>query len=238
MTLSLARITDGLLRLSVRIAESGIRRFSDGGRAAFFDPRRFPWTTEIAQNWPEIRRELDGILADRRSIPNFQDVSEEQRALTDDDQWKTFVFFVFGTAIERNCQRCQETVTLLRRIPDLSNAMFSILSPGKTIPPHRGPYKGLLRYHLALKVPRAADSCSLWVDGQRRQWREGETLIFDDTLIHSVENNTTEERVVLFADFVRPLPWPLAVINRILLAWLAATPLARQPIDRFEKGLL
>ena len=33
--------------------------------------------------------------------------------------------------------------------------MFSILAPGKHIPPHDGPYKGVLRYHLGLVVPDA-----------------------------------------------------------------------------------
>ena len=33
--------------------------------------------------------------------------------------------------------------------------MFSILAPGKRIPPHDGPYKGVLRYHLGLIVPDA-----------------------------------------------------------------------------------
>ena len=31
--------------------------------------------------------------------------------------------------------------------------MFSILAPGKRIPPHDGPYKGVLRYHLGLDGP-------------------------------------------------------------------------------------
>ena len=34
----------------------------------------------------------------------------------------------------------------------MMTAFFSILAPGKHIPPHRGPYKGLLRYHLGLQV--------------------------------------------------------------------------------------
>ena len=46
-----------------------------------------------------------------------------------------------------------ETVRLLHRIPGMKSAMFSILAPRKYIAPHRGPYKGVLRYHLGLIIP-------------------------------------------------------------------------------------
>ena len=37
-------------------------------------------------------------------------------------------------------------------------AFFSILAPGKHIPEHRGSLKGVIRYHLALKVPEPRHS--------------------------------------------------------------------------------
>ena len=32
----------------------------------------------------------------REEIPNFQDLSKAQKALTEGDQWKTFFFYSFG----------------------------------------------------------------------------------------------------------------------------------------------
>lgn len=232
----LPRIVDKLFRWTLRVTEALIRRGAKQGRQAWFDPCEFAWTVVLEKQWLEIRRELDAVLLDRDAIPSFQEVSIEQRAITNDDRWKTFVMFVFATPIDHNCQRCPQTTELLRTIPGLQNAMFSILAPGKHIPEHRGPYNGLLRYHLGLKVPYDGDTCAIWVDGERRAWVEGKTMIFDDTFPHRVRNDTREERVVLFADFERPLAWPLAVVNRAVLAWLAATPFARQPIDRLLTG--
>ena len=40
----------------------------------------------------------------------------------------------------------------------MKTAMISILSPRKHILDHRGPYKGVLRYHLGLIVPQDAES--------------------------------------------------------------------------------
>ena len=84
--------------------------------------------------------------------------------------------------------------------------MFSILAPRKRIPPHGGPYKGVLRYHLALMVPEPADQCGH--PRRRRRARtgtEGESLVFDDTCEHEAWNDTDGTRVVLFVDLMRPL---------------------------------
>jgi len=42
---------------------------------------------------------------------------------------------------------------VLGLIPGSTTGFFSILSPHKHIPPHRGPWAGVLRLHLGLMVP-------------------------------------------------------------------------------------
>ncbi len=231
-----ARVAGLTLGILVRAAESLIRILATDGRRVYFDSAAYPWTAVLESASQELRKELDAVLADRAGLLNFQDVSEEQRTITRDDRWKVFVFAVFGTAVAQNCRSCPRTAAALQSIPGLRNAMFSILAPHKTIPPHRGPYNGLLRYHLALKVPRAGSACAITVNGIARHWQEGATLIFDDTFEHFVNNDTDEERVVLFADFERPLPLPLAFLNRIVLAAIARSPLARGPLERLRNA--
>jgi Aspartyl/Asparaginyl beta-hydroxylase len=46
-------------------------------------------------------------------------------------------------------------------------------------------------------------------------WHEGEGVMFDDNPLHDATNNSDEERVVLFLDVARKLPWYLDIINRI-----------------------
>jgi hypothetical protein len=53
----------------------------------------------------------------------------------------------------------------------------------------------------ALIVP---DGCALQVGSEVRRWHEGKCLVFDDTVEHSAWNNSTESRIVLLVDFVRP----------------------------------
>lgn len=222
----------------VLLAAEALIRCTRDGRRVYFDPAALPWTAALEAGWRACRAELDAVLADRDRIPAFQDVSEEQYSITRDRRWKVYVFSVYGRFIDRQVARCPATTDLLRRMPGLRNAMFSILAPGKAIPEHRGIYAGLLRYHLALKVPRDAQACTITVAGEQRTWAEGATLIFDDSFPHSVRNDTDEERVVLFADFVRPLPWPLSWANRAVLALLGRSPLFRRPLEKFERGEL
>ena len=40
---------------------------------------------------------------------------------------------------------------------------------------------------------------------KKYSWRDGKSIIFDDTNIHYVENNTDEHRIILFCDFDRPM---------------------------------
>jgi beta-hydroxylase len=123
----------------------------------------------------------------------------------------------------------------MRAIPGMKTAMFSILAAGKHIPPHRGPYKGVLRYHLGLIVPQPAEACRIRVGDEVRHWTEGGSLVFDDTYDHEVWNDTGGQRVVLFVDVVRPLTGAAAQLNRALLWLIARSPLVRDARRRQQR---
>jgi beta-hydroxylase len=191
----------------------------------FYDPADFPWVAPLEANWKTIRAELDAVLEHRTSLPNFQDISTDQYQLTDDDRWKTYFFYGYGFRSDANCERCPETTRLVESIPGMETAMFSILAPRKHIPPHDGPYKGVLRYHLGLIVPEVPmEQLGIRVGDERRGWREGGSLVFDDTYQHEVWNETDETRVVLFVDVVRPLRQPMKSINAAVIKAIGWSP--------------
>ncbi|HEV8185372.1 MAG TPA: aspartyl/asparaginyl beta-hydroxylase domain-containing protein, partial [Chthoniobacterales bacterium] len=133
-------------RKLLKQVQKGIGRASAIGDHAFFSPAQFPWAKEIEKNWRTIRDELDVVLTRREDLPNFQDISPDQKHLAREDKWKTFFFFAYGLEAPGNCARCPRTIDLLKRIPGAKTAFFSILSPRMHIPAHRGPYKGVIRY--------------------------------------------------------------------------------------------
>jgi ornithine lipid ester-linked acyl 2-hydroxylase len=204
--------------------ERFIGRRSLVGDTTFFALERFPWVAHIQDNWTVIREETEQLLNDQAALPNFQEISKDQIEITNDDRWKTFFIYGYGFEAKLGVEMCPRTAALMRQIPGMRTAMISILAPHKHILDHRGPYKGVLRYHLGLIVPEDAESCRIRVGEDIRHWEEGKSLIFDDTFNHEVWNDTEETRVVLFVDVLRPLPFPESLINRAIIKAIGYSP--------------
>ncbi len=209
---------DGLVARASRIGNPEVFDLTGPGAEAF------PWHRTLEAHWRTIRDELDRLLEHRYALANFQDISTDQASITDDDRWKTYFLYGFGFRADANCVRCPETARLVASVPGMKTAMFSILAPGKHIPPHCGPYKGLVRYHLGVKVPREREQCRIRIGDRFATWTEGESLCFDDTYEHEVWNDTDDERVVLFLDVVRPLRFPMNLVNSFILWAIAVSP--------------
>jgi beta-hydroxylase len=68
-------------------------------------------------------------------------------------------------------------------------------------------------------IPPPEGGCRIRVGNDVRAWREGKSLIFDDSNEHEVWNDCDAHRVVLFVDFVRPTIFPLSLVN-LAIIWL------------------
>ncbi len=210
-------------------------RYSKVGMGTFFDAGLFPWARELEVNWQTIRAELDRVLEHKDDIPSPHEITPENNLISNDKRWKTYLFYVYGHAVEKNLQECPETARLIHRVPGMTTAFFSILAPFKFIPKHRGPYNGVLRYHLGLKVPEPREHCQIFVGPDRAHWEEGKSMFFDDSHIHHVWNATDGERVVLFMDFVRPLPAPISWLNRYFIDLIAESQVIQDGKTQFKK---
>lgn len=215
--------------------ERTIYRHSLVGHDAFPDMSLFPWTVAIEDRWHEIREELNCLFDDEIPIPALEEITENQRQLTDDRKWKAYFFVALGRRAESNIKRCPRTWQILQNIPGLKTALFSIIEPGKELKGHRGPYNGLLRYHLAILIPEPRQGCYLTVNGITIHWTEGKSEVFDDTYWHSAANTTNHNRVVLFADFVRPLRFPFNFINEFFLRLMSLLPYIGQALGNIER---
>ena len=49
-----------------------------------------------------------------------------------------------------------------------------------------------------------SEKCYDYVDGQRYWWKDGESVIFDETFVHEVRNDTEKARLILFCNITRP----------------------------------
>ncbi len=196
--------------------------FSTGGkqRPVFFDiDQTYPSLRTLDRNFPDVQRELQSLLAEKAAIPRYHDLDQAQNYISNtvdtDKNWKIFYFYAMGEKPAANRAKCPRTAALLDQIPGLFQAFFSILDGGKSVPAHCGPYRGYIRYHLPLVVPEL-NPPSIRIKDQHHTWKEGESILFDDSWNHEVFNQATTDRVVLIVDVRRPMPLPLAALNRFV----------------------
>jgi beta-hydroxylase len=194
---------------------------------AIFDPREFPWAADLESNFDVVRAELAGVLKCRDALPSLHEIQREQYRISADEKWKAFVLCGWGFQAEEGARLCPQTYRLVARVPGLRTAFFSILEPGAHIPEHRSILRGLLRGQLAMIVPKQREKCVLHVDGTPHCWTEGRMLVFDDTYLHEVHNDTDEERVVLILHFDRPMNWRGRLVNRTLTALIRRSPFVK-----------
>lgn len=170
--------------------------------------RLFPDAQRFTDQWPQIREEALTVAEDLRNIPRFHEIMIEQASISDNDarDWRMFIMKAYGQPITRNLARCPTLAGLIASSPDVLSASLSFLAPGKQVPAHRGPFRGILRGYLVLSMPKGADglpAAVLKVDGQEYRLNEGEFMLWDDTFEHEVWNDSDKVRTVLLLDIRR-----------------------------------
>jgi aspartyl/asparaginyl beta-hydroxylase (cupin superfamily) len=195
-----------------------------GRRPVFFDiAATRPDLLAFDRHYPAIREEVERLLESRVRIPRYHEIDPLQRQVSEKTDphrsWSIFMLNSMDVRWEENRARCPVTSGLVDQMPDLFQAFFSILEGGKSIPAHNGIYRGYLRYHLALKVPRE-NPPKIRVKDQFHQWKEGESVLFDDSWEHQVYNEASDFRVVLIVDILRPMPALPSALNRVVKAYL------------------
>lgn len=174
--------------------------------------------------WQQIREEALTVAEDLRNIPRFHEIMIEQASISDNDarDWRMFIMKAYGQPIARNLARCPTLAGLIASSPDVLSASLSFLAPGKQVPAHRGPFRGILRGYLVLSMPKRADglpAAVLKVDGQEYRLNDGEFMLWDDTFEHEVWNDSDEVRTVLLLDIRRrDLPSGLRILSSGIIA--------------------
>jgi ornithine lipid ester-linked acyl 2-hydroxylase len=194
-------------------------RHSSVPTAPIIDSEIFPWLSVLEMEWSTIHAELLEIMTLRDHIPALSDIEAGQKRVAGKKGWHTFFLHGFGERNSVGCEVCPQTARLLEGVPGLLTAFFSILEPRKSIPVHRGVYRGFLRGHLGLIVSKGPGEAKLRFPKEQltAEWKKGKALIFDDWYPHDVANTLEETRVVLLFDFVRPMRFPASLVNRVLL---------------------
>jgi beta-hydroxylase len=174
----------------------------------------FPQLTLLQNHWQDIRAEALKLVENGyiKAAENNNDMGFNSFFKRG---WKRFYLKWYKGFLPSAENLCPVTVNLLKQIPSIHGAMFTLLPKSGQLKAHRDPYAGSLRYHLGLITPNS-EKCRIYVDGTAYSWKDGEAVLFDETYIHSAKNDTDMDRIILFCDVERPMNNPVATfINRI-----------------------
>lgn len=206
-------------------------------RPVFFNIEdTLPELNEVTQNYPLIKREFEQLMRHCQDLPRYHDIDPGESEISDSTpkDWNVFMLYLLGYQLDMTQTHCPELLQILKKIPGLMQAFFSILKPGKSIPKHQGPYLGYLRYHLGIEVPEHQPP-KIIVNDKPYQWKNGEAVMFDDFWPHEVVNHSTEPRVVLIIDVLRPMPFLPQMVNRFITHVIARQFYGKKVMQRCEK---
>jgi ornithine lipid ester-linked acyl 2-hydroxylase len=225
------KVTAFLGKTCIRLLEFFIKVFSE--EKIVFNKAEFDWVLEIEKNYEVIWEEYKSVSGNIQ-LPDICEISEEQDAVIERNYWTFFPLYAYGIPISENLLRCPQTTKLLEAIPDKTTAFFSVIKPGTHIKSHRGAYKGYLRYHLGVDIPSPYVDCGIKICDKVYHWENGKSLIFDDTYLHEAWNHSAKQRVVLYVDFIRPMPKPLVVISRWLTLLISHSPFIQNGVAKLQ----
>lgn len=174
----------------------------------FIDTLQFKELDELRDNWETIRDEALALQAKGE----LEVINEPGSAAYYDVGFRTFhkygwrKFYLkwYGYTHTSAQNLCPKTTEILSKIKNINGAMFAYMPANSELTRHLDPVACSLRYHLGLETPNS-DDCFINVDGQTYSWRDGKDVLFDETYLHFVKNNTDDSRLILMCDFERPM---------------------------------
>jgi|JYMV01.1.fsa_nt_gi beta-hydroxylase len=153
------------------------------------------YTTEEHPLLKVLEDNYEVILEDYKSIKNDCELWSENSI--HNGKWEAYGIMFKGEHLPNKCPR---TTEIVKSIPGVYIAGFSVLKAGGIIKPHKGYTTGVWRSHLGLMCP---DKCWIKVGGVEHRWKKGAVAVFDDTNTHEAVNESNEDRVVLIVDIER-----------------------------------
>jgi len=179
----------------------------------FHDRADFPWLQAFEHATDTIAAELAAVASanDAILVPYVQYSASEPlaqwRELNHNRDWTAIHLVDRGKRVEPNADLCPTTMALLDKAPQPwiencgANAMFSLLAPKTSIPPHVGVSNFRLVCHVPLIIP---EQCWFRVGETTRYWELGEAWVFDDSIEHEACNPTDHLRVIMIFDVWHP----------------------------------
>lgn len=160
--------------------------------------------TLITQNHNQILQEtLDLLKTGYKGFP-MSEIDDVQKKFVGNNQWSPIWIKFVG----QYANTAKYIPTLTNIVKQFGNEIvllhISVFWPPVSLKKHSGIHMGVYRYHYGLYIPNG--DTGMIVNDVYYRWKNGEGVIWDDTLPHTSWNQTNEPRLIIFADLLRNLP--------------------------------
>jgi beta-hydroxylase len=162
----------------------------------YLDRSKFPELDVLKDNWEVIREEAmhlfdEGYIraAEKNNDAGFGSFFKKG--------WKRFYLKWYDKPLPSAEALCPKTVALVSSIPNVNGRDVRAVAGRQSPQPRtatRLPVPCVITW--GLSTPNS-DDCRIFVDGQEYAWRDGEDVMFDETYVHWVKNETEKTRVIL-----------------------------------------
>jgi aspartyl/asparaginyl beta-hydroxylase (cupin superfamily) len=206
-------ILAGRRQVSLQLQQPTSYFFPGLPQRRYYQRSEFAWAPAVEAAAGAMREELRAFLAQGGEGFRPYMVSDPTRprsdyhGLIDNPAWSTLYLWEKGAPVDEAVARFPRSFAAVKDL-DLAHIgarapsiLFSRLQAGARIPAHHGVMNARLICHLPLIVP---PGCGFRVGGETRPWREGELLVFDDTVEHEAWNESDRDRIILIFDVWRP----------------------------------
>ena len=179
----------------------------------FADTQQFDWREAVEERTEDIAEEARKLLAGSGTFKPYVEAEADRpqgdmHGMLGNDDWSSLDLIEKGEPVAEHIAHAPVAYqTITREVPVCTipnrapTLLLSLLKAGKKIPPHHGMLNPRYICHLPLIVP---GNGALRLGSQKREWRKGELIAFDDTIEHEAWNNSGEDRLVLLFDVWRP----------------------------------
>jgi len=183
----------------------------------FYSTADYPVVKAVENEWQNIAQEIPPFDSSRmqqyvkrsRTAWNNKEAEETLPALKSEwmqgwqghDVWYNFPLMYHNQVIDRAGLVCPITIELLKTIPNVQIAGFSMLVPHSRLTPHTD-LTGTAHGSMALNLPLTRNAnASLYVLDAVYSHVTGKAVIFDATQEHWADNKSNEPRTILYIDF-------------------------------------
>lgn len=170
-----------------------------GNEPAFLDETEIICASAFTSQKEAIRTEVLTYLQSHKTIPYFKKsmVHQGKGYHTQSLAW-------WGIQFRKNQSELPNLTSILNNNPEILTLSINILDANSSILPHMGDTNAIYRGHFGISIPASLPLVGIRVHEKEQSWKEGEFIWFLDAYTHQTWNHSSEVRVVLLVDVLRP----------------------------------